>query len=62
MTDKNKKTPQSSSSEIGEKLGSGFIEAITEEIETLKKEGHPIYIERDGKVIDVGPELRAQKI
>lgn len=59
---KNPNNKNSSSSEIFEKVERGLTRAIAEEIETLKKEGHPIYIEREGKVIDVGPELRAQKI
>jgi len=36
----------------------GFREAIDHEVETLHREGFPIYVEEDGQVFDLRPSER----
>lgn len=31
----------------------GLVEAIEREVETLRREGFPIYVEQDGQVVDL---------
>lgn len=37
-------------------MAEGLIEAIDIEVETLRREGLPIYVYRDGKVVDLQQE------